>query len=474
MRLSAVTLAAAGVLVTVSTLSAGSAVAGTPAWGRAIEVPGTAALNTDSNAQVLSVSCPSSGNCGASGIYEDSIGLQGFVVNQTAGTWGQAIEVPGLAALNAGGAALPWSVSCASPGNCTAGGFYQDSAHHQQAFVVTQTAGTWGQAIEVPGLEALNSGGLAFLYSVSCASPGNCTAVGSYRDGSGQPRPFAVTQTADTWGQAAELPGVGAQDLYGVSVSCTAPGTCTAAGGSYTVAGTAFTATERDGHWSGVRPIPGLAALNAGDEAAAFSVSCPSAGNCGIAGFYLAGPRSQQGFLDSEHDGTWSQAEQVPGLAAIGGNGLFSTALTISCASAGNCIAGGSYTYNKGFTQAFAVMQSGGVWGNAAIIPGLPGLNKGNAEVDSVSCASKLDCAIGGYYSAGKSTATARPFVAAQTGGVLRSAHEVPGIPALNTGGQASEVNSVSCARGGTCALGGYYSSTNKTGNAQAFVDSQG
>ena len=42
------------------------------AWGTAEEVPGTAALNAGGNAGVNSVSCPSAGNCSAGGLYDDS------------------------------------------------------------------------------------------------------------------------------------------------------------------------------------------------------------------------------------------------------------------------------------------------------------------------------------------------------------------------------------------------------------------
>ena len=53
------------------------------------------------------------------------------------GTWGTAKEVPGTARLNIGQNAAVLSVSCATPGNCSAGGYYRDSANHVQAFVVT-------------------------------------------------------------------------------------------------------------------------------------------------------------------------------------------------------------------------------------------------------------------------------------------------------------------------------------------------
>src|SRR5215831_16870850 len=51
------------------------------------------------------------------------------------GTWGTAKELPGLAALNKGGDGVISSVSCASPGNCGAGGIYRDGAGRTQAFV---------------------------------------------------------------------------------------------------------------------------------------------------------------------------------------------------------------------------------------------------------------------------------------------------------------------------------------------------
>ncbi len=155
-------------------------------WGQAIEVPGLAALNKGGPASVRSVSCGSAGNCAAGGCYRHRPAHdQGFVVGEQNGVWGQAIEVPGLAALAKGGQAVVSSVSCASAGNCAAGGGYDDSDGHEQGFVASETNGVWGQAIEVPGLAALNKGGSAGVGSVSCASAGNCAAGGSYLGGSG-------------------------------------------------------------------------------------------------------------------------------------------------------------------------------------------------------------------------------------------------------------------------------------------------
>ena len=88
-------------------------------WGKAIEVPGTATLNTGSDAEVLSVSCASAGNCGAGGSYfSHRFRGQAFVVSERRGVWHTAIKVPGTAALNKYENAATTAVSCPSAGNC--------------------------------------------------------------------------------------------------------------------------------------------------------------------------------------------------------------------------------------------------------------------------------------------------------------------------------------------------------------------
>jgi hypothetical protein len=141
------------------------------------------------------VSCARAGTCAAGGFYKDGSGhYQAFVASKTNGTWSTAQEIPGTAALNAGGHAFTNTVSCARPGTCSAGGFYFDGAGHRQAFVVTQANGTWGTAQEVPGTAALNQGGSAEILSVSCAPAGTCTAGGLYTDSSGHHQAFVVTK----------------------------------------------------------------------------------------------------------------------------------------------------------------------------------------------------------------------------------------------------------------------------------------
>src|SRR5215469_6162114 len=239
-------------------------------WGKAEEVPGTAALNTGGYAEILSVSCGSPGNCSTGGAYADSRGgFQAFVAGESNGTWRTATKVPGLAALNAGDNAEIISVSCTSAGNCGAVGDYADSHGHFQAFVVSQVSGTWGKAEEVPGLAALNKGA-AFINAVWCASAGNCSAGGDYTDSHGLTQAFVVSEAHGTWGAAEEVPGLGALNTGGLAVifslSCGAAGNCSA-GGYYSDSSAnlqAYVVSEANGAWRKAQEVPGLGALNTG------------------------------------------------------------------------------------------------------------------------------------------------------------------------------------------------------------------
>src|SRR5215471_9876675 len=150
----------------VSAVPAALAAARAGTWGTAIEVPGLGSVDQGGQAQLASVSCASAGNCAASGVYSDSSGhTQAFVASEAHGTWGTAVEVPGLGALNKQSAPADDSVSCASAGNCTAAGGYQDASNGYQVFAVSETNGTWGTAIEMPGLGTLNARGDAAIFS---------------------------------------------------------------------------------------------------------------------------------------------------------------------------------------------------------------------------------------------------------------------------------------------------------------------
>jgi hypothetical protein len=394
---------------------------------------------------------------------------QGFVVNEQNGRWGKAAKIPGLQALNTGQNAKAMSVSCTSTGYCAAGGFYSNGRRGalSQLFVVTERNGHWGKAIEIPGLGALNKGGDTEDVSISCGSAGSCAAVGSYKDGQQNYQGFVATERNGRWGKAIEVPGLGALNAGNAaltdvtSVSCASAGNC-AAGGNYqdkSERTQGFVVTERNGNWGKAIEVPGLGALNAGatpfnGDANVDAVSCASAGNCAAGGYYSTRGQRFHGFVVAERNGRWGKATEVPGL------GVFSTAgdagvRSLSCASAGNCTAAGSYTPSRHDTQGFVVAERNGRWGKATGVPGLAALNTGHsAGIDSLSCNSAGNCAAGGGYE--DKSSGGQGFVVSERKGRWGKAIEVPGLAALNTD-QGAEIDSVSCSPAGNCAAGGSY-----------------
>jgi hypothetical protein len=448
------------VLLVVLAATAAVALAGTVSWGSAIEVPGIAALGD--SAGVSSVSCVGAGDCTAAGNYANGSGVHPFVVPEQSGVWGSAIEIPGTAALSAGYAAVA-SVSCARAGDCSAGGSYEDSSGQYEPYVVDETNGSWGTAIEVPGVGDLNIGGDAAVFSVSCGSPGNCAAFGDYADDVdryGFPdhyETFVITEKNGKWG-ASYL-----TEDYLDSVSCSGAGDCLVGG---SVDGKAFLVAERNGNWGGGRKVLGMAALSAGGGSSVDSVSCASPGNCAAGGWYHygAGGQREYAFVVAEKNGKWGTAIKVTGVTALkaGGDARVDS---VSCAGVGNCAAAGQYTDRAHKTQAFVVAERNGTWGNGIEVPGTAALNVGgSAGAGAVSCASAGDCAVTGFYTDGSQRNQA--FVVAETNGKWGTAVEVPGTAALGGGAYAS---SVSCASAGSCALGGG-SYGNGSGDGQAFV----
>jgi hypothetical protein len=380
-------------------------------WGKAEELPGITALSAGNGGQSDTMACASAGNCSGGGFYQDSTGQQGFVVDERDGTWGSAEQVPGLEALNTAGNASLGSVACASAGDCSAGGTYSTAATDGlQGFVVSEKNGVWGKAKELPGLGALNTGGEANLVGVSCASAGNCALGGAYYTVGGQFEAFVATEKNGTWGSAREVPGTAQLNVGGsagvMSLSCASAGNCSA-GGTYTDGSgqsRAFVVEETKGTWGHATQVPGLAALNKGG-AYVSSVSCSSAGNCGAVGNYTDSSGGQM-FVVNETGGTWGDAEEIPGTAGLNmGDGFASG---VSCGSTGNCGATGWYGLANGDSAAFVVSESGGIWGDAEPVPGLAAFAPDGSNGEIVSCASANHCSASGIAS---SPGTSDPYV---------------------------------------------------------------
>jgi hypothetical protein len=441
-------------------------------FGSAVEVAGTAGLNAGGNDEVDVISCASPGNCGAGGFYTDGAGHQQvWVANDVAGSWDPAVEIPGMALLNAGTVSSFNGISCPSAGNCTGVGDYTDESGELQAFVVDEKGGTWGSAIEAPGTGFLNSDGVALGFAVSCSSAGNCTAGGAFANSTAHLQAFSINEVNGVWDSAVQLPGIETLSAGTNSaltwLHCSSAGNCSGVG-IYTDASAhtqSFVDDEQNGTWGAAQETPGDATLNAGGDMEYNEISCSSVGNCAAGGFYTDSAAHLQAFTVSEVSGVWGSAAELPGIATMNAGGA-SAVFGVSCTASGSCSAVGNYTDGSSNEQAFVVDEVGGTWGSIQEAPGSSALNvAGGANLNDVSCTSPGNCDAGGFYS--DTANSSQALVIDEVDGTWGSAQEAPGTAALNAQGTAS-VLATSCSTYGNCTAGGFY--LDSAGNSQAFA----
>ncbi len=269
-------------------------------WQKALQVPGTKAAV--GNASTNAVSCPFARQCEAAG--QDASGA--FVARQVKGIWQVAQRLPGLAAVR--------SLSCWSAVNCVA---TAGAPRQFYSLSVSEVHGVWGTGTQPP------DGG--WVTSVSCARDGYC-AVGGWN----QAGAYVASLRNGTWGATMTWPG-----SYPVEyLSCQSAGNCTAAGSTFVV-------NEADGVWGTPQNLfgPGITAV------AVMSLSCGSAGNCAVGGGYALNNGRGEPFVASEVNGSWTGLTPVPGvMVLVRHRSPNNRAYALSCPSAGHCTAVGTYS----------------------------------------------------------------------------------------------------------------------------------
>jgi hypothetical protein len=382
-----------------------------------------------------------------------------FAAPAPAGTWQPAARVELPPVINFGQFAKVNSIACPSPGNCTAVGHFTDSHDTVAAIAASEVNHAWGAAIQPFGT-VLTGYSKPDLLSVSCSSAGNCSAVGVITYSGGWTSGLLLNEDKGKWDHSVYVSPAN-QDAQLNSVSCPHKGDDACAAGGYYVDASGDTQAllldeVDDGNWAALPGVPGLAALNALGNAAVTSVSCPSAGNCAVGGYYTDASGNRQAFVVIEKKGVWKNALEVAGPLNTGG---YAQVNAVSCASAGNCVAAGQffrYVAPTASTQAFEVTEKNGTWGKAAEVPGTATLNAhGLALITSVSCAPSagpLNCALGGRFQ--DKNGHAQALVDLLRNGVWQKASAI--AVGHNIGGYA-QVSTVSCPAAGDCAAGGYY-----------------
>jgi len=227
-----------------------------------------------SSAALNGVSCVTSADCVATGVSTRANGVSAGLID----TWNGRKWVDVSVKLPAGSASgdLAW-VACASSKSCVTVGSYANAKDNSVMLAASWNGKTW-TTTRPPASASATS---AALQGVSCASPADCVAVGWYtRPGAGSIG-LSESWNGKKWTEVAvpKSPGIGA--LY--SVSCASARSCLAVG-SGGPAGHSQGTSASD-VWNGkswtfkLVPVPpsggGSSAISALQ-----GVSCPSATDC--------------------------------------------------------------------------------------------------------------------------------------------------------------------------------------------------
>lgn len=428
-------------------------------WGAGTEASLPADGASNPQAVLNSVSCSAAGACSAVGFYFGQDGdRQGLLSTESAGLWAPGTEVTPPGDADANPQVDVYAVSCASAGNCTAVGTYDDSSGHAQGLLLTESGGVWSAATKAALPSGAASDPAAALDAVSCASAGDCTAVGTYRDSSGDQQGLLLTESGVTSWTSQEAPvpaGAAANpDVVLNSVSCGSPAGCTAVG-SYTdgTQGQGLLLTQSGNSWSTAE-----AALPTGGIAATVSsVSCAAAGDCTAVGSYTEGSFTQ-GLLLTQSSGSWGTGAE----ASLPTGGTGANLASVSCVSSGDCAAVGVYTDSAGNGQGLLLSKSGGTWdtGGEVGLPAGASSSSQDADADSVSCSSAGNCsAVGTYFDDADQQ---QGFLATEAGGSWSAAAQLTIVSGASSNPDVS-LDSVSCAAAGNCGAGGtYIDSANK------------
>ena len=419
--------------------------------------------------------CASAGNCSAGGAYDDaSSHTQGLVLNEVRGTWtaptkliaptGSAVD-PGLT-VN--------SISCGAVGECVAVGSYDDAKSYAQSFVVGEVRGVWQRAREV--LLPANAKGatqLSEVHSVSCWSAGNCSAVGSYLDGTqpvGHSEGMVVNEVRGTWTRAQEvkLPTDANANPYALlnQITCT-KGRCVGVGSYVGANGTTqgLAVNGVNATWTRGLTLALPANANAFPVANVSEVACFSAENCTALGTYTNVTGQNEGFTVTESKGTWQRAlaMTMPTDAATNPHTFFYGYGGLACASIGNCSAGGQYLVGTTQYEGFFINEVNGIWQPATqmMLPSGALMAGKNGGVVAVSCRSAGNCSAGAAYFDGLSRYQA--LVVNEVSNTWQVGQKIALPPGATSVGIDGGVYGLVCHRTGPCTATGSYLKTATT-----------
>jgi hypothetical protein len=337
----------------------------TPPWA----IQSTAEPSGSKASDLPDASCTAAKECTAVGFYKNSADVLLTLAERRSGSseWSPQTTPNPSGALES----KLEGVSCTSSSACTAVGFYKNSAG-----TILTLAESWnGSAWTIQATPNPAGATESALRGVSCTSSSACTAVGFYKNSAGTILTLAMRWNGTAWTiQTTPNPSGNPPKKYLNDVSCASSTDCWAAGeSSGTLAEGTVALLE---HWDGTAwTLQTLSEPPVGIK----GISCPSTTSCTAVGG-MAVER-------------WNGAGWSKSTAAAASSGSLAD---ISCTSASACTAVGNYS--NGHTVPLVERWDGSAWSlqeatDTTLVYGAerPGRFSG------ISCTTASACAATGY-----------------------------------------------------------------------------
>jgi large repetitive protein len=290
--------------------------------------------STPAGSEFFAISCSASGSCTAVGIGYPHASSEAIAATMKNGAFVSSVAIKPPAPNETGGPVLLSAVSCTSPGNCVAVGSYHISQASYAGMVATEISGKFSQAVMVT--PPSGSEDLSQLNGISCGSPTSCVAVGSFQTTIGaEPMTVAISNGVVQPSQTASLPAAATTGSL-AAISCSGSLACLAVGGVQSGSLTQpYVVTASSGEFNSASQLSTPADLltQPGQEIDELTgVGCASFGNCTMVGNYTDKYLKNQSSVYSEAGGVFSLPSNVAGTgyATFVLNGA-------ACDSSGNC-----------------------------------------------------------------------------------------------------------------------------------------
>ena len=397
---------------------------------------------------LLSVSCPSSSNCWAAGTYFSGSAQQTLIEHWDGTSW-SIVASPNTSATVYN---VLYGVTCASESSCWAVGFYDAGVPSAFASIyqtlIEHWDGTSWAIVASPNFLNTQSN---FLYGVTCASASECWAIGYYDTTS----PTSPVQTFNTltehWDGTSwtvvSSPNTDPTQNFLLGVTCgSAAAECWAVG--YYYDGTDYLSlVER---WDGTSwAVVNSPNVYVPQRNYLTGVTCASTTDCWAAGYYYDGTAGHARTLIERWDGTsWAVVSSPNTDAADGEHHNFLYGVT--CASASDCWAVGRYVEvdvnGISIDQTLIEHWDGNLW----TIVSSANVSPAHDDVlYAVSCASASECWAVGTYNI--------PAQAPQTLIERWDGASWTIVTSPNNSSQYHFLSGVTCASANDCWAVGYY-----------------